>query len=173
MEFFLSLWFPLTTDIHVNDGSASYTVRINTWWVPRRWTSWINFCDTIIRRGWRRGRPWSIPTSVSHEIIHCPLCSPLLSFIINLPLSAADPVVKDQSRMVGSSNVPALNTAVSAASLITGKSRKWGHAEPHTLSYIIPFFPTPTPLTRPPFFLILTLTSPLSLSSPLSLLPGF
>uniref|UniRef100_A0A8B9LGT7 non-specific serine/threonine protein kinase n=1 Tax=Astyanax mexicanus TaxID=7994 RepID=A0A8B9LGT7_ASTMX len=30
------------------------------------------------------------------------------------------PVVKDQSRMVGSTNVPAANTAVSAASMITG-----------------------------------------------------
>lgn len=38
--------------------------------------------------------------------------------------SAADPVVKDQSRMVGSSNVPALNTTVSTASLMTGKNRK-------------------------------------------------
>uniref|UniRef100_A0AAR2LTY0 non-specific serine/threonine protein kinase n=1 Tax=Pygocentrus nattereri TaxID=42514 RepID=A0AAR2LTY0_PYGNA len=32
------------------------------------------------------------------------------------------PVVKDQSRMVGSTNVPAVNTAVSAASMITGEN---------------------------------------------------
>lgn len=128
----------LMADIPVNDGNASYTVRISTWWVPRLWTSWINFCDTIIRHGWRLGRPWSILTSVSNEIIHCwliswPPCSSPPCFMSNPPLSTADPVVKDQSRMVGSSNVPALNTTVSTASLITGKNRKWGHAESYTL----------------------------------------
>lgn len=135
----------VAADIRVNDGSASYTVRISTWWVPRLWTSWINCCDMTIRPDWRRGRPWSIPTSVSCSSLPI-YFSPASEFFslhaVNLtPLSisspspssllhTSDPVVKDQSRMVGSANVPALNTAVSTATLITGKNRKWGHAEP-------------------------------------------
>ena len=115
----------LSTGILVSGGSGLSTVRTSTWSVQRRWTSWTSCCAMTTRRGSRPARPWITRTSVSpHLFVVYKNEIKINDKISNLFISVvpAVPIVKDQSRVAGSANLPSGNAAVSSANMITGEN---------------------------------------------------